>query len=353
MAERAKESGCRRAFGMKLFRWPMSEFKFACPVCGQHITAGSHAEGSELSCPTCFRKIVVPQAPTSADPKFILSAAEANKPRAPRIGVQTPSSAAEASSNKFLPVLIVASLVVVGTASGVFFALRSKSSSPDNPIQASVSLAPAQPHGAIGVGAWNTRVEYTNVVVTKGTQVLYRSDFRIKDPGWRVYNGDWIATNGVFRQKGIAVDCRAIAGNAEWSDYTITLRARRLSGREGFLILFNVVDDHNWTWWNVGGWDNSRHGLEFSVAGRKSTVAPSVPGRLEQGRWYDVRIELNGSRIRCYLDGALIQEAHYPSATPAATTNALRQIPSLRQPDREVYPMGSAISPARSLAVAS
>ena len=52
----------------------MSEFKFACPVCGQHITADSANSGGQLECPTCFRKIVVPQAPEAADPKFILAA---------------------------------------------------------------------------------------------------------------------------------------------------------------------------------------------------------------------------------------------------------------------------------------
>ena len=59
----------------------MSEFKFACPVCGQHITADSSASGTHLECPTCFQKIVVPQAPTAGDSKFILSAAQASKPR--------------------------------------------------------------------------------------------------------------------------------------------------------------------------------------------------------------------------------------------------------------------------------
>ena len=62
----------------------MSEFKFACPVCGQHITADSGASGGKLECPTCFRKIVVPQAPASADSKFILSASQADKPRPPQ-----------------------------------------------------------------------------------------------------------------------------------------------------------------------------------------------------------------------------------------------------------------------------
>jgi hypothetical protein len=66
---------------MKSWAKPMSEFKFACPVCGQHITADSSASGTQLDCPTCFQKIIVPQAPASSDSKFILAAAQAGKPR--------------------------------------------------------------------------------------------------------------------------------------------------------------------------------------------------------------------------------------------------------------------------------
>jgi hypothetical protein len=67
----------------------MSEFKFACPVCGQHITADSSTSGGKLECPTCYRKIVVPQAPASGESKFIVSASEADKPRPP---ITTPES---------------------------------------------------------------------------------------------------------------------------------------------------------------------------------------------------------------------------------------------------------------------
>jgi hypothetical protein len=59
----------------------MSEFKFACPVCGQHITSDSSASGRQLECPTCFQKIVVPQAPASGQSKLILSAAQVKSPR--------------------------------------------------------------------------------------------------------------------------------------------------------------------------------------------------------------------------------------------------------------------------------
>ena len=60
---------------------PMSEFKFACPVCGQHITADSRTSGSQLNCPTCFQKIIVPQAPASGASNLILSASQVGKPR--------------------------------------------------------------------------------------------------------------------------------------------------------------------------------------------------------------------------------------------------------------------------------
>src|SRR5512143_3766686 len=59
----------------------MSEFKFACPVCGQHITADASTTGGQIDCPTCFQKIVVPQAPASPDTKLILSAAQVAKAR--------------------------------------------------------------------------------------------------------------------------------------------------------------------------------------------------------------------------------------------------------------------------------
>jgi len=50
----------------------MSEFKFACPVCGQHMMCDESQAGSAMDCPTCFQKIVAPQAPAPGS-KFILT----------------------------------------------------------------------------------------------------------------------------------------------------------------------------------------------------------------------------------------------------------------------------------------
>jgi len=51
----------------------MSEFKFACPVCGQHIKCESWQSNTIMECPTCFQRITVPQAPATADSKLIIA----------------------------------------------------------------------------------------------------------------------------------------------------------------------------------------------------------------------------------------------------------------------------------------
>ena len=69
----------------------MSEFKYACPVCGQHIKCDSSQSGTQMQCPTCFQKIVVPQAP-SEEQKFILTGSKVGErplPKNPHEGMTT------------------------------------------------------------------------------------------------------------------------------------------------------------------------------------------------------------------------------------------------------------------------
>lgn len=78
---------CRYPPDVGCFIQEMSEFKFACPVCGQHITADSTASGKPLECPTCFQKMIAPQAPLSGDPKLILSGSKVpTRPSNPQDG---------------------------------------------------------------------------------------------------------------------------------------------------------------------------------------------------------------------------------------------------------------------------
>jgi DNA-directed RNA polymerase subunit RPC12/RpoP len=296
----------------------MSEFKYACPVCGQHMKCDSSQSGTVMECPTCFQKITAPQAPETDDPKFIITGTKVGERPIPA-AVADSGAAPAPAPKKSSPVALVIALAILICVAGAaaLFMFRGKNS--HHPSDVNSPTQTEQKHGAIGLGSWNTQVEYTNVVVTKGTQTLYQSNFGSDASGWQINSGTWIATNGVFMQTAIATDCRAVAGDTVWSDYTLTLQARKLGGQEGFLILFNVVDDQNWTRCNFGGWNNTKHGVQNYVSGVKSILGNQVPGHIDLGRWYDIRIELSGPHIRCYLDDAMVHDVVYPTSMPSHT----------------------------------
>ena len=41
-----------------------------------------------------------------------------------------------------------------------------------------------------------------------------------------------------------------------------------------------------------------------------------MPGSIETGRWYDIRIEVKGANIRCFLDDKLIHDVSYAATKP-------------------------------------
>lgn len=161
------------------------------------------------------------------------------------------------------------------------------------------------PTGAIGVGTWNTAAEFKDIKVTAlDGKVLFTSDFTQNSEGWKKLGdgANWTVQDGVLRQSAEKEFIRAIVGDKSWTDYTLTLKARKISGREGFLILFHINEDEDRIWWNIGGWENTQHGLEYgeTLDGKR--------GRIEANRWYDIKVEVRGAAVKCSLDGRLIHD---------------------------------------------
>ena len=52
----------------------MSDFKFSCPNCGQHLSGDVRYGGLQIVCPACKQQILVPPAPTVASPVVARSA---------------------------------------------------------------------------------------------------------------------------------------------------------------------------------------------------------------------------------------------------------------------------------------
>ena len=185
------------------------------------------------------------------------------------------------------------------------------------PVKLECSSIPEEnDHGAIGVGTWATQAEYKDIKVTKGGKTLFSSDFsKAGMDGWKTVHGQWKPSAGALQQTSGETDCFATAGDASWTDYTLTLKARKLSGDEGFLIVFNAQPDNRLMWWNIGGWGNTQHAVERRTGGGNTILSNTAQGRVDNDRWYDVRVEVGKKGVRCYLDGKLIHDFTYPTSS--------------------------------------
>ncbi len=107
--------------------------------------------------------------------------------------------------------------------------------------------------------------------------------------------------------------------------YIYSVRARKISGEGGFVIHFaeqhDAMPDLAWfigvrhrastllVWGGGGNQDVAASQLESSFSG---ALAPAVPGAVDTDRWYEVKIEVDGRRVHCYLDGKEIHNVQLP-----------------------------------------
>ena len=140
----------------------------------------------------------------------------------------------------------------------------------------------------VGFGTWNTRATFET---NKDMDYVY---------------GDWQKEGNTVRQTGhkdatLCIEKSIIDSN----HYTCKFRARKDEGAEGFIIIFNYVDEKNYCWVNFGGWTNSQHAIEQISNGGK-LLADSKRGRIKAGRWYDVTLQVNGDSVKAWLDNELV-----------------------------------------------
>lgn len=168
-------------------------------------------------------------------------------------------------------------------------------------------------NGKFGLSTWRTTATFDNVKITTadGT-TLFADDFSSNIGQWTSSGGTWNVSGGILRQSNTAMQgdiylCDIEVGNS----HTIELDATKQGGAEGFLIVFNYKDEKNYCWWNIGGWNNTKHGIEVCSNGAKSVIADTA-GSLTTGRTYRLKITINNENVQCYMDDELVHSFTRP-----------------------------------------
>lgn len=175
-------------------------------------------------------------------------------------------------------------------------------STQENPASTVAPIA-----GKIGLSTWATSARYDDVKVTgHDGATLFSDDFSGTAAAWTGNGtGSWSIQDGGYVQSSTtAQNTMVTAGSADWNNYTLSTKATKLAGSEGFLVSFGVKDTGNYFWWNLGGWNNSKSVVEKAVNGGKTNVLEKNTV-IATGHEYDIRIEVTGRTAKLYLDNVL------------------------------------------------
>jgi len=183
--------------------------------------------------------------------------------------------------------------------------------------------------GKVGVGSWMTQAEFDDLKVESDGKVVIDENFQSGAANWTALGGSFSLKDGIYAETAEKDPAWSICNTPVLSgNYTMTLKARKISGAEGFVIPFAFTDSRNYSWLNIGGWGNSQNAIEMCVNGGRTALI-SKGGHIESNRWYAIKIEVKGASVKCYLDDALILEAPVPegpvttSVTKDTKTNEL------------------------------
>lgn len=173
--------------------------------------------------------------------------------------------------------------------------------------------------GRIGIGTWYTSAEFDNVKIVDNEtgRTLGSDSFSLPLNFWwnwdNVYeSNDFEIRNGKLVQTNTWMpytDTGMVAyfGCDEWTNYTYTVEATKLAGDEGFIIPFAVKDTQNCWFWNIGGWGNTRSALQQIENGAKTgeVIGTSKPFTAETGKTYELKVVVDGTKVKCYIDDVL------------------------------------------------
>lgn len=154
----------------------------------------------------------------------------------------------------------------------------------------------------VGLATYATSSSYRNPRLMIDGENVNLSDFS----AWDIVNGDWEISGNEITQTGEGTPAMIVSPDKiNEEKYSFNVQAKKNSGAEGFIAMVGYKNKGNYEWFNVGGWNNTLNNVEQSSDGDREPLGAGVHFSVETGKWYDLRVDVDGDIIRCYLDGEL------------------------------------------------
>ena len=182
----------------------MSEFKFACPVCGQHMICDASRGGSVMECPTCFQKILAPQA-SLANAKLILTGIKVSEKKIPARGDG-------GTENNFPTALLTSALVVALLVGAAMFVFRKQIFDNAPPVSAvRVNAAPTASDTN-----WTLTLVHAAIPDSPVVGRIHGQDFISERAAYLNFNGILILRHGAHGpvESGALIDFNGASADA-------------------------------------------------------------------------------------------------------------------------------------------
>ncbi len=172
----------------------------------------------------------------------------------------------------------------------------------ENATAAIVHIHPGRVRNTISRGIYGQFLEHIYHSADNGVwgQLIWNRSFEQgnSNPG-----GNWSISGKEIRQLGNGADAIRTFGQVGWSNYEISLDAKKIGGNEGFLIQFYDHDAKHFFWLNLGGWGNTQDAIQQAQGKSLPTVIGGHPTiHIESGQWYHIRLRCRGPHIQVWVN---------------------------------------------------
>ena len=167
--------------------------------------------------------------------------------------------------------------------------------------------------GGIGVGSYATQCEYKDIKITC-------SDGKVQNVNVDQFvakRGEWKIDGVVLRQTSNGTLTLSQLPQFASDNYTLELKARKLSGNEGFFVYYGLdANGQNGFVANIAGWNNRTTAIQPMRQGRTNDVLGRQYNQsVDTDKWYDIKVVVSPEIVTLYVDGTQVTKAQ-----PAALT---------------------------------